>query len=366
MSTLVTAHEGQTIACSNQFDKTLRKGYPKAKLLFNKEIISVLYPENIGQNEWSVTLTIPNLQLVEPTPLKLIWKALDTAGNSIKESDLILVQPSQLPESGDIVIMEDELGIQIVIPVHLEDSSSVTVTFYEGNELKSRLSVDPNQREKFTSYTILRFNRPNLDAMLDQYLTVIEYNTFNISNQRLMLNLWVVTPQILNCMNGLESSLNKAKIDNVIPQLNYTQSDLLQYLQRGLNLFNSYSPNLTGFTGTNMQGALYDALILCASYYALGAQLLAEGMLAFDFSGQAVTLNVDRTPALEGALGRVESQINEKIPKLKQLLLRRGVSGGSGSDAIGSSRGFGHVVLSNAPTTSKNVFRPGMAQYYYR
>ena len=369
---MYSAHEGQSLTCTQEFiDEdgnavTLKLGYPKAKLMMGSDTIADLYPEQQSPSTWSVTASIPELGFKEPTPIQLKWRAYDTSGHLHKVTDIVLVQPYDLPEIGDVVIMEDETTIRFAVPVHLADDFNVWLSIYKDNDaLVKGMEIPIADREKFATYTIIKFQKPAIiEAQLKSYLMVVEYATFRPERQRLMNNLWVVTPQILNCMNALEASLNKAKIDNVIPQLDYSQSDLLHYLQRGLNLFNSYSPNLTGFTGTNMQGALFDSLLLCASYYALGAQLLAEGMLAFDFSGQAVTLNVDRTPQLEAALGRVESMIQDRVPKIKQMLLRRGVSGGTGSDAIGSSIGIGITVLSNAPTTSKNVFRPGFNQYY--
>ena len=369
---MYSAHEGQTLLCTQQFKSDsgaladLKKGYPKARLMLGDDLITECYPERQQDGSWGVTIIIPELAFKEPTPVQLKWRAAATDGTMYKVTDIVMVQPFDLPDVGDVVIMEDETEIQFAVPIHLADDFTVKISIYKDNEaLVKGLEILPEQREKFATYTAITLDKPPiLEAQLKSFLMVIEYSTFKKEKQRLMQNLWVVTPQMLNCMNILESSLNKAKIDNIIPQLDYSQADLLQYLQRGLNLFNGYSPNLTNFNGTNMQGALFDSLIMCASYYALGAQLLAEGMLAFDFSGQAVTLNVDRTPQLDAALGRVESQIQDRIPKVKQQLLRRGVSGGSGSDSVGNSVGIGITVLSNAPTTSKNVFRPGYNQYY--
>lgn len=370
---MYNAHEGQSLTCIQSFlddnglPATLKTGYPKAKIMLEtNEVISDVFPEIQTDGTWSAVVTIPELGFNDPTPVQLKWRAVDNKGNKFKTTDIILVQPAKLPDVGDIVLMHDEVDLRFIIPVSIENYYNMWISIYQNNDaLVKSVDIPVAQRNKHASYTVINvLKNPIIVPQLSSYLTIIDYATFNPINQRMMFNLWVVTPQMLNCMNALESSLNKAKLENVIPQLEYTQSDLLHYMQRGLNLFNGYSPNLTDFNGTNMQGALFDSLILCASYYALGAQLLAEGMLAFDFSGQAVTLNVDRTPQLEAALGRVESQISERIPKVKQMLLRRGVTGGSGSDPVGSSAGFGHVVLTNSPTTSKNVFRAGSNAYY--
>lgn len=368
-----TAFEGETIICRQKFNgeggqpEPLKTGYPRARLYLGSDLLGDVHVEQ-DEKGWFALVTIPELDLGEPTALSLKWRARGLGGGSHKITEVILVQPSTAPDSGDLVVMGDE-DYNFILPVSLSESSNLSMSVFMNNDTIIPNTVIPHtDRVQRANYTEIKFgNHPAINPWLESFLVVFDFaNTSVPRNQRMMLNLWVVTPQMLNCMNALEATLNKAKLDNVIPQLEYTQSDLLHYLQRGLNLFNGYAPNLTGFTGTNMQGALFDGLILCASYYALAAQLLAEGMLAFDFSGQAVTLSVDRTPHLESALGRVEQQIQERIPKLKQMLLRRGVSDGSGHDPVGSSAGLGITVLSNSPTTNKAVFRPGYAQYYHR
>ena len=155
-------------------------------------------------------------------------------------------------------------------------------------------------------------------------------------------------------MAALEDFLNKSRIENVIPELQYTSGDLMAYLERGLYMFNMVGVTPTSFNGLNMQGFLFDAWITCSCYYALGAQLMAEGSLAFDFSGQSVSLNIDRTPQLEGALGRIESSISERVIPLKNKLAKQGVTSGDGSAGkqnINHSNNLGTLGLINASTT---------------
>ena len=103
-----------------------------------------------------------------------------------------------------------------------------------------------------------------------------------------------------------------------------------------------------------MQGVLFDAWVTCSTYYALGAQLMAEGSLAFDFSGQGVSLNVDRTPQLDSALGRIEGLFDSRIIPMKKSMWKQGVVGGDGSQGRGlmhNSSNIGTLGLTNAATT---------------
>lgn len=72
------------------------------------------------------------------------------------------------------------------------------------------------------------------------------------------------------------------------------------------------------------------------------AQLLAESDLGFDFSGQSVTLRVDRAPNIESMLGRIEQDLDRTIRPLKQMLAKAGATSGTG--AVGEG---GHAALAN-------------------
>jgi hypothetical protein len=257
---MYSAHEGQTLQCTQEFRdesgalSVMKRGYPKARLMMGDELITEVYPEQQQDGSWGITVTIPELGFTEPNPVQLKWRAATTEGVMHKVTDIILVQPFSLPEIGDVVLMHDETVLKFAVPIHMADDFNVWLHIYKDNDAVVKgLEILPQQREKYATYTVITIDKPAIiEPQLKSYLMVIEYSTFRKERQRLMQNLWIATPQILNCMNILESSLNKAKIDNIIPQLDYTQADLLQYLQRGLNLFNGYSPNLTNFNGTNI------------------------------------------------------------------------------------------------------------------
>lgn len=355
----------ETFLDENDIPLDLKKGYPKAKLWLDKELITVLNPEPTGvPGEYSVQVTIPEFGFVEATPITLRWYAREKDGSKNKHDVALMIQPASRPEVGDLVLMHDELTATFILPAHLAANSQPNLSIYLNNEKIYEEKIADTQINRKATYSEVSFTH-QIPASLEMHLMVVEYTSFDDRKERHMQNLWIVTPQILNAVNMLESFVNKARIDNVIPQLEYTQAGMLTNLHRGLGLFNGFQPTFTEFTGTNMQGLLLDVFVLCGSYYALAEQLLAEGMLAFDFTGQAVTLNVDRTPAIESALGRIEQQMQERIPVVKRQLVKAGIYNGDGSNTTPSSSGLGRTLLSNSPTTSRNVWRPGM-QHYYR
>ena len=85
-------------------------------------------------------------------------------------------------------------------------------------------------------------------------------------------------------------------------------------------------------------------LLHCAAYSVLSAQYLAEGQAAFDFSGQAVSLNIDRTQYIDSALGRVISYMENQVPNAKRMWIRstggNGLAAGTLGVNIGPSLGW--------------------------
>lgn len=226
----------------------------------------------------------------------------------------------------------------------------------------SRIVVKPGFKTTRVQFPI-SWPRPYFEPMV----LVITHEKPEASPVTYTYNCWPSNSSILSAAKQLEDFINKAQIKNVIPELDYTQGDLMMYLSRGLSLFNSLE-QVTGFTGVNMQGYMQEAWLICSSYYALASQLQAEGALAFDFSGQTVNLNIDRTPSIESALGRIEQQIDNVVKPLKKQLKSNGVLGGDGSNGIVALNGAtkrGVLGLTNAPTTrlpytgrSGSWFRP--------
>jgi hypothetical protein len=337
-------------------------GYPQVKLIDAEKnrLSSTIGSPTAIPGEWSANISIPNLGVADKTELRLIWRFLTTDNERIVEKDVVVVEPRVESRVSDIVAVFGDQKFALTLPVYFGGTDTAEYYLYRDNDMI--LSAPGNladtalyQRTTTVDRTnfLLPLNVPN--PSLQAYLVRVDVVPCGVGHKKTFTyKLWAVTPQIMKGMSFLEDFLNKAKIENTIPELQYTDGDLINYLERGLNLFNMVGSMPTAFTGTNMQGVLFDAWVTCASYYALGAQLMAEGALAFDFSGQGISLNVDRTPQLDSALGRIESMIDSRIVPLKKALQTQGVTSGDGSvgkTTMRNSANLGTLGLTNAATT---------------
>ena len=122
----------------------------------------------------------------------------------------------------------------------------------------------------------------------------------------------------------------------------YLDADLVMSIFSGIEFLNAVSPP-TSYTILNFPELLKSYLVLCGSYWALSSQFMLESDLAFAYTGQSVSLDYDRTGPIESELGRLESMINEQLPKAKRAVLRAGTLGAVGVTARPS--GLGELII---------------------
>jgi len=385
----MNAYEGQTCTVTEEFfdvfdDPVLPSENAPAPLVrlydTDRSVIAEVYakPNASILGSWVADLPIPNMNLRDAVELFARWTYEGQDGNYQARTS-ITVEPASLGRESDIVIIcgrdsRMQLSLPIsykapvaAVPADLKNAKkarkavegdNLTMSLYYNNKsIFENWSVEEEsiKVEAMKSRTIVDMPAIVGTPQMFPLTMLVEHTpTRTIATTTLSYKVWAVTPQILMAARQLEDFINRARISNIIPELEYTQSDLMEYLSRGLNFFNSLQPNITSFTGTNMQGTLMDSWLTCSCIYALGSQIQAEGALAFDFGGQTVSLNVDRTPALESALGRIDAQIESVVKPFKKLLGRAGVLSGDGSAGggfIDSSRAIGILGVSNTPMT---------------
>jgi len=333
--------DGTVLAVSQHFlddqDQPLipATGYPKIRLYDSAGdvLVAINAAASSEPGKWTANMPIPKMDLESRTEFKIKWLFKGNDAQKIRVSEVALIEPAIDQRNDDIVVLFGEADATMKLPVSWQQGWEGQWQIYYGNQecvqdapplqdLPMRSNLDS------TVFTLPLDQVPY--ASLVSYLLSVKITPPGGRRRTYNYKLWTVTPQIMLAMSHIEDTLNKARIENVIPELRYNDADLLSYLERGLYMFNRVGYP-TAFNGTNMQGILFDAWLICSSYWAISAQLLAEGSLAFDFSGQGVSLNVDRTPQLDAAIGRIESQIEQHVVPLKKLLNTQGITNGDGS-----------------------------------
>jgi hypothetical protein len=343
-----------------------KPGYPKVVLLDQDRSVIAQFSANPGSTvgKWESVVQLPLIGVTRPTEYKVRWRCWGQDGEKYQLSDTLTIDPKADRRDSEVVVFETDSIADFVMPLAVDPAMGASYQIYHHNQ------------PMFDAW--VPFSDPSIevDAGLDRSVIRIPTVDTGILPPALFANLlsvratvqgrprswqykyWCITPQIALQMSMIEDFLNKSRIENVIPELEYSSGDLVGYLERGLNMFNSIH-TITAFDGTNMQGPLFDSHLICSMYWALGAQLMAEGSLAFDFSGQGISLNVDRTPQLDAALGRIEARIQDTVVPLKKMLASQGILAGNGAAGAGTLRNpynAGTLSLINAATTRVNGF----------
>jgi hypothetical protein len=125
-----------------------------------------------------------------------------------------------------------------------------------------------------------------------------------------------------------------------------------------MDLFNNAYGVFTSFDMTNAMGGVREFWLLCAEKAALEAQYGLEAEKAFNFSGAAISLDVDRTGAIDSMISKIQNQLDQELKPLKQNLIIKGNTSGDGSGPNGNgdfspaSRGaMGSVGIAITPAS---------------
>lgn len=326
------------------------------------------YPVVGEHGMWECDVSIPEMGLVDELTTKAVW-VYDHQEGRERQIIEIIVEPARQHRVTDIVVEFIDIKINeaepvifdVVLPWVVAEGDVVKFALALNNQVVARYSSeDPDVElvQVFSDRTVYELPVMGWPGVLAPHMLLCSLIPGNRASGRRRANysvkLWASCPQIAVARSMLHNFVDRARMENVIPELEYVEADLMEYLSRGLAMFNQLPPRATGFNGVNMQGSMLESLIVCSSIQALGAQFLAEGQLSFDYSGQAVSLNMDRTPAIEATLGRLQDQLNTLVMPYKKLLGRAGISSGDGSiggKKVDGAQQYGVLGVTMAPTT---------------
>jgi hypothetical protein len=160
-------------------------------------------------------------------------------------------------------------------------------------------------------------------------------------------NLWIVNPSIMNAVDDVKSKINKARQTLFgTPDSQYPSTEILKWLRRGMDAFNGAYGVFTSFTMTNAQGVVREFWLSYGEKYSLEAQYGLEAEKMFNFSGAAISLDVDRTGLIDNMIGKIQSYLDQEVKAVKQNLIIKGWTLGDGS--AGGTANFGKLAGSGS------------------
>lgn len=254
--------------------------------------------------------------------------------------------------------------VSIVLPKLYENC---TVTIYSNNTAITEQKVlrDPQHVSSGWLYSAC-LNTSVFPVSLDSYDVVFEFWDKECDVNSEACKLWIINPSIRSAADDILAKIQKARASLYgAPDLIFTMPTVLTWMRRGRDLFNGWQGVFTNFTMTNAKGIIREYWLLCSEMGALEAQYMAEGEKAFDFSGAAISLNVDRTGMLQTMIDSIKGNLDQNLKPIKQVMTQKGYTSGDGSGTDGnggiatSIRALGAVGLSITPASAWGRFYPG-------
>lgn len=135
---------------------------------------------------------------------------------------------------------------------------------------------------------------------------------------------WQVLVAISSLMFPMMTSLRMLidKFQKRIGRLQaYEDSDLLEYLSQGNRMVNLGYPT-THYQLHQLPDDLLTFVVLAAAWWGLNSQGILETDLSFNFSGQSVTMGVDRASQIDSHLSKLMEWFNANIAPAKMAYVR--------------------------------------------
>jgi hypothetical protein len=106
-----------------------------------------------------------------------------------------------------------------------------------------------------------------------------------------------------------------------------SDGDLVESLVRGLGMFNQWYP-YSDYTPENFPQALDTFWTMFGAWWMLQSQRMLVAQLAFNFSGQSITLDYDQTGSIDSAISGLVEWLNTHVTPAKTMVFRQRSLGG--------------------------------------
>lgn len=147
--------------------------------------------------------------------------------------------------------------------------------------------------------------------------------------------LYLLTPRAIIHVQNLRMFIDKAQNQDINPNLQFTDVELLHFVYQGLARINASPPGGTAWSLQNIPEIMKYPLEKCAQHEALNAWYLAEGISnAFDFQGAAVQLTIDRTQFIQTKMDEINNWLESNLKESKRSAIRGSGRGGALSVSI--------------------------------
>lgn len=218
---------------------------------------------------------------------------------------------------------------------------NVSIQLARGNTVLTEVVLDAKPVRVSTGwYYSIGVDTSQLTATLDPYAVSWKYWNTASPNQvfRETAKLFIINPSISVAIEDVRMQVSKARTTLLgQPDMLFDVPTIMSWLRRGKDDFNAAGQFWTTFDMTDATGGVREFWLRFSEVAMLRAQALAEGEKAFNFSGQAISLDVDKAQYYQNLADTLQARLDNDIRPYKVSLKYGGTSGGSGNVDRGSN-----------------------------
>jgi len=301
--------------------------YPAVSIVSpSEEVIQSGVALSMGDGRWRFTWFVPaDADVLGPdNPWRIDWLLVTSSGRQIERQTNFLVidnieaTPDERAYTNLTYLGNTERAI--IKYKNAQEQVNVTLIDQSGTETNLSSTVQTIQSDGFYNYFI---DTPVLDAagcyivVWNTRQTAVSPTTTMIQQIRVPeMHFWFVQPSLRMLMDKIQKKSGHVQA--------YSDSDLYEYILRGTEYINAVNP-ITGWTFVNWPSTygMGNFLLMASAWWGLNAQYLSEAEASFGFTGQTVTLTVDRTAHYEAAMSRLKEYLDKELQHTKRNMLRR-------------------------------------------
>ncbi|MFA5669436.1 MAG: hypothetical protein WC967_09330 [Balneolaceae bacterium] len=290
-------------------------------------------------------------------------------------SNIKVLSPQATEDLGpkDTVILQGQKGtLELVLPYNLVEADpdpnnlEIACLIFNGNDLLNipalpltkTLVADGYRYATQIDLADSTYSDGGLIPSLDPYTIVWQYITPDGEHNSETASLYGINTTIADATKVVMQKINKARASIKDSRVVFEIPELLNYLRRGRDQFNAFG-QVTSFTMTNAKFGQREYWLQFSEVEALRTHYLFEGETDFDFSGQAISLSVQRAQYYDTLADKIEGVLNERVRPYKDLLAKRGNISGDGSADPNrlDKRAIGNVGISITPVSKITSYR---------
>ena len=272
---------------------------------------------------------------------------------------LVVTGPQTVPVGPeDVIEMGDSQTFGIGIVTEDPYDSVYADIYYKNDKLVADQKATAVQTADGWAYSYAVNNDGTLLPRLEPYTVVWKLSNAARPNyvERQTGRLFVVNASLMQAVNDMRVMVNRSE-SSILGQndIMFTEQVLLAYLRRGRDAFNAAYGMFTAFDMTNASSGIREYWLKFSEVMCLRSQFLAEGEKVFNLSGQAISLDVDRTQFYSQLADNIQSQLDNEAKAIKQNLIKKGILGGDGNidNLTAMRRGSnGAVAITLTPASS--------------